>query len=412
MAVNQYFKETLNKLSTTIDTTTPAGLEMSAAFDKYAEKVIKPLYPKGTKLRQTDTVDDAAGRRNVDWYFKSGNAETTQAVHAAVNNFVTSWGQARGLLDDAGNPAAGADPVPMQVADVVPQDFKGTVTRILNPRTGKSVGAQAVRSGGEYAFDKKSGKSTWSVPDNAVTETGKNLARSLRAQVREGDKAWMEGRAGLASLADGASPATTSERAIARRNYNYRAQAARYKNISPQQEADEYKFKMEQRARRLQYEADYAVNNPSDPTVLAKQQKIDERNKRILQQTPGTKEFKKRIGQRLDSRVASGKEELAWARRNKREPLAKEIIKRNRMKTFTGRALERTKSFVKTAAAGAVIGGIFAAVSAAVKFLSSLPDILTNVRTIAVKGATLGVTNAQLVRFAALEKRLPGLKED
>jgi hypothetical protein len=199
-------------------------------------------------------------------------------------------------------------------------------------------------------------------------------------------------------------------------NRNYRIMLDKYKAMTPEQEETELRLRLERRARIARYRENYEAANPDDPFVQAKQQKINDRKDkaRLLEakRTPGTPEFEAHVEQELDTRIAREDVTVAWAKKNKKLPQARAILKQNRMKTGTGRALERAKTFMKTAAVGTVISGILGSVIAAVKFLSHVPDILTNVRTIAVKGATLGVTNAQLVRFAALEKRLPGLKED
>jgi hypothetical protein len=275
---NQYFKETLNRLSTSIDLTNPNGLEMSAAFDKYIEKVIKPIYPKGERIRQTSAVDDAAGLRTVDWSFKSTNNKMAQAVQAAVGNFIQSWGAQRGLIDNQGNPVGGAGSIPMQVGNITPQIFNGTKTRILNTRTAASIAAASVRSGGYYAIDKNTGVSTWSVPDTALTPDGKNLSRSLRAEVREGDKRWLMGNVSLSSLAEGASPANTEERALALGNRNYRTMLAKYKAMTPEQERQETFMRMARAGRRYAAEKDYERQNPFDPRVQAKRQRQQKQN--------------------------------------------------------------------------------------------------------------------------------------
>jgi hypothetical protein len=269
VAINQYFKETLNRLSTSINLADPLGLQMSDAFDKYVEKVIRPVYPAGSKIRKTSSVDDAAGMRYVDWSFRDANDKIATAVQAAVNNFVQGWGTQRGLLDVKGNPVPGQGAVPMQVSGITPQIFSGTRTRILNPRTAASVGGQAVRSGGTFSTDKNTGVSTWSVPDAALTWDGKNLTKSLRAQVREGDKRWLDGRVALSSLAEGASPATPEERAIAMNSRNFRVMLARHKAMTPEQSLEEFRLNLQRRRQQAQFQREYEESHPDDPAVKA-----------------------------------------------------------------------------------------------------------------------------------------------
>jgi hypothetical protein len=282
---NQYFKETLNKLATTIDLTSPVGLAMSAAFDKYVEKMIKPIYPKGTKIRQTSAVDDATGVRTVDWYFKDTNHKIEQAVRAAVDNFTQSWGKERGLLDNEGNPVPEAGSVPMQVSGITQEVFNGTRTRVLNPRTAAAVARAAIVAGGDFVTDKNTGISTWSVPDNALTPEGEKLSRVLRAQVREGDKRWLEGRVALSSLAEGASPASAEERAVAMQNRNYRAMLAKHKAMTPEQEEAEVKLRLQRSRRMAQYRKNYEEANPNDPQVRSRQKRNVPRTIAKIKQT-------------------------------------------------------------------------------------------------------------------------------
>jgi hypothetical protein len=282
---NQYFKETLNKLSTSIDLTNPNGLEMSAAFDKYVEKVIKPLYPQGAKIRQISTVDDKSGSRTVDWFFRDAGDKIQRAVQAAISDFVQSYGSKRGLIDDEGKPVQDAGSVPMQVGGIMPQIFNGTITRILNSRTAASIAAKAVTSGGSFATDKNTGKSTWSVPDTALTWDGKDLTRSLRSEVREGDKKWLEGRVALTSLAEGASPANAEERAIAMNNRNFRVLLAKHKAMTPEQENEEFRLRLQRRGRQAKYQREYEEANPDDPLVSLKKErarKIKNRRRRAM----------------------------------------------------------------------------------------------------------------------------------
>jgi hypothetical protein len=162
--------------------------------------------------------------------------------------------------------------------------------------------------------------------------------------------------------------------------------------------------RLAQAGRRGALIRQYEAEHPDDPRVAAKR-------KRELERTPGTKQFMRKRSHVLDTVEAQRAADLEWARKNRRNPMAKEIIRRERRRTVGGRILDNAFTKSKHIAIGTIVGAIAVSVSAAVKFLSNIPAVLEHVRSIALKGATLGVTNNQLLRFEDLEKRLPGLKE-
>jgi hypothetical protein len=340
---NQYFKETLNKISTSIDLTNPNGLEMSQAFDAYVKKVIKPIYSEGAKIRQTSTVDDKSGLRTVDWFFRDAGDKIQRAVHAAIDDFIQSYGAKRGLIDDEGKPAQGAGSMPMQVSGITPQVFNGTITRILNSRTAASIAAKAITSGGNFVTDKNTGKSTWSVPDTALTWDGKNLTRSLRAEVNAGDKKWLEGRVALTSLAEGASPANSEERAIAMNNRNFRAMLAKYKAMTPEQDKEEFRLRLQRRSRLAKYQREYEEAHPDDPLVSLKRRrarKLKNRRRRAMAKNAAGRTITVIISAVMLaigvlSKILSSVVEVAGALRKRQSDAAKYNLPSGEMQKFT-----------------------------------------------------------------------------
>jgi hypothetical protein len=173
---------------------------------------------------------------------------------------------------------------------------------------------------------------------------------------------------------------------------------------TPQEEKEDTYERLAQAGRRFANERQYAIDHPDDPRVAVKRQQR-------LEQTPGTAEFARRRTVNLEMLETRRRIELEWARKNKRNPLAKEIIRRDRRRTTGGKILDKAVATSRSIIIGSILASIMASVGAAVKFLSNIPSLLEHVRNIATKGATLGVTDAHLRKFEDLEKRLPGLKE-
>jgi hypothetical protein len=128
---------------------------------------------------------------------------------------------------------------------------------------------------------------------------------------------------------------------------------AKYKALTPEQEETEFRLQLERRGRIAQYGKDYTVK---------------------------------------------------WAKKNRRNPLAKEILRRERDRTAGGKILNRTTAVARAAAIGAVVTAIGASVSAAVRFLAQLPAIATNVHKIAIKGQTYNMPEHKVREYEAIEK--------
>jgi len=117
------------------------------------------------------------------------------------------------------------------------------------------------------------------------------------------------------------------------------------------------------------------------------------------------------VEDRLNRRTMSNEAALAWAKKNKKNPIAKAIIKNNRNKTAGGRLLNKALSAVRFGAIGMLLSAITTAVGMMVNFLKALPALAEDVRKMSNKGAKLGVTDERLQQFQSLEGRLGGLSE-
>ena len=140
--------------------------------------------------------------------------------------------------------------------------------------------------------------------------------------------------------------------------------------------------------------------------AVARQEILDAqarmKEQKILENTPNTPAFHRKAQERLDRRKANYDENLAWARENKKHPVGKAIIRAHREKSFGGRILNRAGTALRGMAISAVLSAIGAAVGAAVKFLSQLPAVASDVRKIAIKGAGFNLTEGQLKQYGAI----------
>jgi len=375
-----------NEFTSEIDLNSPDGLLRSSDVDRYIEQALKPLIEEGRAFKRV-SVNRRTGIRSTRYAYQGGR-NIQDSINAILSQMPADLGYD---VDPAtGNVRGTNRPPPMAIVSQGRHYYNETRERILDPRTAASIKAQALRAGGASITDKASGYTTTLVRAGLSGET-----RAMRGLVNETDQRYLAGLLPSSALADGASPATIEERA--------RAQVARQANIKD--------------ARRAAIE-DFIRANPASQLAIeeaAKLQRVTNREEkaRLLEaeRTPGTLEFQAAAERRLNRNAARDKAEEAWARKNKRDPLAKAILKRNRSRTAGGRALNRAMAAMRFGAIGVVLGAISIAVKTMVGFLSGLPALVENVRRISNKGASLGVTNKHLVDLEALESRLPGLEK-
>jgi hypothetical protein len=379
-----------NEFTTEIDINRPDGILRSGDVDKYIENALKPLIEEGKAFKRV-SVNRNAGIRSTRYAYQGGK-NIQDSINAILAEMLPSLGY--DVDSVTGNVSGTNRPPPVSVMNQGRHYYNETRERILDPRTAAAIRADALRAGGVASTDKASGYTTTLLRAGLSGET-----RRMRKLVNDTDVKYLAGELPSSALADGASPATIEERA--------RAQVARQANLKD--------------AKQAAIE-DYIRAHPDSQLAIEEAlmtQKVTNRDEkaRLLEaeRTPGTPEFRARVATSLGNRVARDDAMLQWAKQNKRNrlarPLAKQILKARRRKTFVGRALEKSKSVVKATAIGAIVGAISAAVATAVKFLSGLPGLAADVHKIASKGASLGVTDERLRAFESLEGRLGGLEK-
>jgi hypothetical protein len=370
-----------NEFTSDIDLKRPSGVIDSASIDRYIENALKPLLEEGKAFKRV-SVNRNTGIRTTRYSYQGG-----KKIQDSINTILADMPEALGYKDaDAPFKINNLD----SNGNTIRHYYNETRERILDPRTASSIKAQALRAGGVSNTDKASGYTTTLVRAGLSGET-----RLMRQLVDETDRKYLAGQLPSSALAEGASPATITERTKA--NVNRRANT----------------FEARWSALR-----NFIDENPDHPFAIEQAMKLKnvtnrEERRRVFEaeQTPGTPEFKAAAERRLNKRVANDQAALEWAKKNRRNPIAKAILRNNRNRTAGGRALNRAMSMARFGAIG-IIGGVIAAgIGAMLKlFTSILPSMAENVRKMANRGAMLGVTNERLKQFQSLEGRLGGLE--
>ena len=366
-----------NEFTSEIDLSKPGGVARSGDVDAYIEKALKPLIEEGKAFKRI-SVNRRTGIRSTRYSYQGGK-KIQDSINAILDEMPANLGY---VIDpDTGNIEGTDKPPPVAITNRGRHYYNETRERILDPRTAASIKAQALRAGGVSTTDKASGYTTTLVRAGLSGET-----RTMRKLVDDTDKKYLGGELPSSALADGASPATVEERV--------KAQVARKSRIEDARET-----------AILQY----IKANPNSRVAieeLRKRQKISDREDkaRILtaERTPGTPEFRAAVSRRLDKRSASNKETVAWAKRNRRDPMAKLILRNDRNKSPGGRLLNRMSSIMRTTAITAIVSVIAGTVKAAFEMLKTLPSIAGNVHKLAVKGTTYNVPDGLLKKYEKL----------
>jgi hypothetical protein len=284
--------ETFSKLTTEVDLASPLGLEMSAAFDKYVERIIKPTYPKGENIRQTSRIDDATGTRSVDWSFDETSAHIGPAVQASVDNFIQEWAAKRSLIDEDGEPGEDQPDVPMRVSALSTQTNNIIKDKILDPRTAAAIKLDVHNAGGDFVYDKKSGFTRLSIPNTATNDSGASLTDSVNADIESGNKRYLAGEITASALADGSSPADIDQRATAMVNRNYKQMMAKNRAMTPEMIKEERKAQLFNAGQRYLAEQEYEEETPDDPLVRKrKEQENAQKTQKALRTTKNVAQF-------------------------------------------------------------------------------------------------------------------------
>jgi hypothetical protein len=133
-------------------------------------------------------------------------------------------------------------------------------------------------------------------------------------------------------------------------------------------------------------------DHPDDP--LAKRMREAEERR-----TPGTKAFEQAERGRLDRSSERRKAAVKWAKANRSDPAAKAILRGSR-----GGGLNRLLRGAGAAVKNTALMAISAAIASAVKFLSALPGVASDVHKISAKGNALDMTDSSLRGYRHMEQ--------
>jgi hypothetical protein len=149
---------------------------------------------------------------------------------------------------------------------------------------------------------------------------------------------------------------------------------------------------MDQANARMKETDGWRRDHPDEP--LAKKFLEDEERR-----TPGTAAFEQAEQDRLDRSSERRKAAVKWARANRSDPAAKAILRSSRKG-----GVSRLLRGVGAMARNTVLMGISAALAAAVKFLSALPGVASDVRHLSAKGNALAMTDVSLRGYRHMEQ--------
>jgi len=381
-----------NEFSSVINLSSSDGIMRSSDVDRYIENALKPLFDEGKAFKHI-SINRRTGSRTTRYAYQGG-----KKIQDSINSILRNMYDALGYAVDPStgtpipNPVTGALP-PMTITNQGRHYYDETRERILDPKTAASIRAQAIRLGGWSETDKATGFTTTLVRAGLHGGArGMHATSSMRRLVDDTDTRYLAGELPSSALADGASPASISERA--------RAQVNRRENI---------------RDARQQAEQDYIDQHPDSQLAMeraARLQNVTDRatRQRVLaaERTPGTPEFRAAADRRLNRRAANDEAMTAWAKRNRSNPVAKAILKNRRNRTASGRVLNKVLSMTRFGVIGALLSVISTAVGAMVKFLSALPAIASNVHNLATKSSRYNVPEDVLQVYEQLGRTLTG----
>jgi len=178
---------------------------------------------------------------------------------------------------------------------------------------------------------------------------------------------------------------------------------------------EDFELRMLERGRKPGYWEKFVEEHPDSPEAqkyLERKQKVNtrEEKKRLAEamQTPGTPEFDEAINKRMNKREATRKSMIKWAKKNRKSPLAKAILKST---TKTGKTLTKARSFALGLVQAVAVAAILTAVNVIRKVIFDyLPAMAKSLFEIAHKGERLNMTDNVLREYARIEK-LGGMGE-
>jgi hypothetical protein len=216
--------------------------------------------------------------------------------------------------------------------------------------------------------------------------TPDDIAHATRALVRRQEIAMKEKQALMTS---GAAPLLA---------------LARDRRTPKTQEFERYEDEKQNLASARVAEAiKWAHNHPNDRRAQA----ILHQEKALERRTSGTQEFERYEHEKQDLASARAAEAVKWAKSHPKDPRARAILKRHKAGR-TGR-LSRAKAALQNAgrtATHTILSLMAASLGAAVKFLSALPGVASDVNKMAAMGNALGISDDRLRGYRHMEDML------
>jgi hypothetical protein len=217
--------------------------------------------------------------------------------------------------------------------------------------------------------------------------TPDDIAHATKALVRRQEIAMKEKQALMAS---GAAPLLA---------------LARDRRTAKTQEFERYEHeKQDLTSARAAEAIKWAHNHPNDPRAKA----ILYQEKALERRTSGTQEFERYEHEKQDLASARAAEAIKWAQKHPNDPRAQAILDRERARS-NPKTLGRAKAALLRAgrtATHTALALIASTLGAAVKFLSALPGVASDVNKMAAAGNSLGLSDDRLRGYRHVEDML------
>ena len=415
---NQHTHKTLRQFDLSARSADAAAMAVFARLDRLLRQRLSALGQEGERTLRGERQRTGGGPNSeiTRSFYADISPDEARAVETALNDV---------LMDEHGA-------LPSNVGVALAEADFSTGVNVLNDTKHLKELADFVKSnGGEFSYRKGEGGSattTWSLPSDLKAAGAKGKPVSAVASLRRRFAAlsaahldkyrkMMKDSAELDISRDDVKNMSAERRAALAKNAKKVAEAkAQTKEGFDRDdywEATLAALDKRETALRMKQEL------PLDVTRWPRLSKA--RQEQQLRATPGAAEFSQAEQAKHRLAEARWKESVAWAKKNRRNPRAKAILRQNRRRrrprSMVAEGLKQANKRLGASLRNAgrtarrfALGAISVLLASAVKFLSGLPGLASDVRQMAARGAGLALTDASLRGFRYME-RVAGMQE-
>jgi len=383
-------RRVFNEFSSEIDLNSPDGIIRSSDVDRYIESALKPLFEEGKAFKRVN-INRRTGIRDTRYSYRGGK-NIQDSINAVLGNMHAALGYD---VDPAtGNVRGTAAPPPVSITSQGRHYYNETRERILDPRTAASIKAQALRAGGSSVTDKATGITTTLVRSGLSGET-----RAMRKLVDDTDRRYLAGQLPSSALADGASPASIEERAM--------AQVARQANVQDARQRAKEDYIRRHPGSQLAIDEAIKMRNVTDRETKA----------RVLaaESTPGTAAFRRKVFRGIRAGIARRRAVQRYIKAYPDSPLAANARREKRearwqkTKSLAGGAARIARN-VLALTVSAILTAVTLGVALLAKSFQVIAQIGTDIRKRAIGEAKYNFAPDTIRQFEIFAAQHPGLK--